>query len=183
MSSAQNQTPLEVTTVKGEPISFEIKPTDVNSSDFTFELNLPVSLENAWKLWTDSKQLEKWLTTKAKVQAEVGGPFELFWDPENPSENSTLGCKIIALAPRRLLSFQWRGPVPYADLMNFEPFPTWVSISFESVATEETVIHFRHSGWGKSARWNEAREWQNKAWIGAFAELENIVRKNEVKNE
>jgi uncharacterized protein YndB with AHSA1/START domain len=171
--------------VKNGLLTLEIKPWMVamekevaeKSEDIVFDLKLNVSAEEAWILWTDSKKLEKWLTTEANVDPKVGGPYELFWDPSNHSENSTLGCKITALVPYKLLAFEWRGPVPYADLMNVEPFPTWVSISIEAKSLNETVVHFRHSGWGQGDRWNEAKTWQKNAWSGAFSALEAMTKK------
>lgn len=149
----------------------------MNSRDITFDLNLNTSVEDAWNLWTDSRKLEQWFTTEANVDLKIGGAFELFWDPTNHNDNSTLGCKITALVPYRMLAFQWRGPVPYADLMNVEPFPTWASISFEAVGIDQTILHFRHGGWGEGDRWNSAREWQKNAWTGAFSELVKVTNK------
>lgn len=150
----------------------------MKNPDIVFDLSLKISTEEAWKLWTNSRELEKWLTTQANVDSKLGGAYELFWDPTNHNDNSTLGCKITALVPNKLLAFEWRGPVPFADLMNDEPFPTWVSISFEAVSINQTTIHFRHSGWGEGDRWKAAREWQLKAWTGASQELEKLVNKN-----
>lgn len=147
------------------------KGVNMETRDITFDLVFPVSVSEAWSLWTDSGKLEQWLTAKANVEARLGGPYELFWDPSTPSDNSTLGCKVMALAPHRLLAFEWRGPVPFADLMNVEPFPTWASVSFEAIAPNETHIHFRHSGWGTGERWDAARDWQKNAWSLAFDEL------------
>lgn len=144
----------------------------MNSRDIIFDLHLNASVEDAWSLWTDSRKLEEWLTTEAEVDPRLGGAFELFWDPENHKENSTLGCKITALVPCKLIAFQWHGPVPFAILMNVEPFPTWASVSFESLNIDQTILHFRHSGWGEGERWNAAREWQEKAWSGAFKRLD-----------
>jgi uncharacterized protein YndB with AHSA1/START domain len=144
------------------------------SNDLVFDLNLNVSREEAWSLWTDSRKLEQWLTTVAEVDVRVGGAYELFWDPSNRSENSTLGCKVTALVPNQLFSFQWRGPIPFADLMNVEPFPTWALVSFEPLAINQTLVHFRHGGWGEGERWMAAREWQKNAWTDAFRALEEL---------
>jgi uncharacterized protein YndB with AHSA1/START domain len=149
----------------------------MNSKDIVFDLNLDTSAQEAWNLWTDSEKLEQWLTTEANVNAIIGGSYELFWDPTNHNDNSTLGCKISALVPYRLIAFQWRGPVAFADFMNNEPFPTWVSVSFEAKGASQTALHFRHSGWGEGERWSAAREWQKNAWTGAFKELENLTIK------
>ena len=143
----------------------------VNSNDIVIDLNLNISVEEAWNLWTDERKIEQWLTTKAHVVPKLSGAYELFWDPENPNENSTIGCHITALIPNKLLSFEWKGPVPYADLMNVDPTPTWVQVSFEPLDPSKTIIHFRHSGWRQSARWADARTWQLNAWSRAFQNL------------
>lgn len=145
-------------------------PRDIENT-----IELPVSVEQAWEMWTDNQALQTWLAPKANVKEALGGSYELFWDLEHPDQNSTLGCKILALIPSRLLAFEWRGPVEFSDLMNTEPFPTWVSVSFERKAEKVTLVHFRHSGWQEGPRWDAARSWQSKAWEMAFAELENLA--------
>lgn len=147
----------------------------MSTRDIVFNLELPIAAESAWKLWTDSKLLEKWLTTEASVDPKLNGSYELFWDPTNKNENSTLGCRINAFVPNKILGFEWRGPVPFAALMNIKPFPTWVVLSFESTAINKTIIHFRHSGWGVGEDWNKARQWQENAWRMAFKELEELM--------
>lgn len=144
----------------------------LNSNDFSIKLNLNTSLEVAWSLWTNADKLENWLTAKAHVEQKVNGAYELFWDPSHPYENSTIGCHITSLIPNKLLAFEWKGPVPFADLMNSStPPPTSVEINFEYVDPSKSVIHLRHTGWGGSPRWQEARVWQLRAWNEAFKNL------------
>jgi uncharacterized protein YndB with AHSA1/START domain len=143
----------------------------VTSSDIVLDVTLNLSASQAWSLWIDDQKLEEWLTAKAHVEPRLHGHYELFWDPAHPHENSTIGCHITAIIPGKLLVFEWKGPVPYAELMNVSPLPTWVQISFEPVDSSNTVLHFRHSGWGQSPRWSEARTWQLNAWTEAFKNL------------
>ena len=149
----------------------------MDSKDIVIDLKLNVSIEEVWELWTNSKSLEAWLTTKANVDSHVGGAYELFWNPSTPKDISTLGCKIIALELEKVLAFQWRGPVPFADLMNVEPFPTCAFVTFEALSLNQTLMHFRHSGWGEGNRWDAARQWQMNAWTVAFKELAPITSK------
>lgn len=147
----------------------------MKSRDLTFTLELNISAEELWRFWLEPSKLQSWLTQKANIEPNIGGAFELFWDPSTPSDNSTLGCKILAMVPNKLLSFEWRGPVPYADIMNVEPFPTWVSISFERMDINNTTLHFRHTGWMDSEKWNEAKTWQTTAWKMAFEQLKRVI--------
>ncbi len=146
----------------------------MSSNDLTVDLKLKTSVEEIWSYWIDPCKLEKWLTVKANVEPMLNGLYELFWEPDSREQNSTIGCKFIAFVPNKLIAFQWKGPVPFADLMNTEPPPTWVSVSLEAINPECTTIHFRHSGWGESDRWKEARSWQEQAWSAAFKELLKI---------
>ncbi len=148
----------------------------MTSKDMTFELKLNTSSEEVWNSWLEPKKLVSWLTQKAQVEPKIGGAYELFWDPSTPTDNSTIDCKILAIVPNRFLSFEWRGPVPYADIMNIKPFPTWVALSFEQVAVNQTIVHFRHAGWGDSDKWNEAYKWQANAWKMAGQRMENGIQ-------
>jgi uncharacterized protein YndB with AHSA1/START domain len=65
--------------------------------------------QKAFEMFTDNAQLEKWLTLKANVEPEVGGKYELFWEPNDPENNSTKGCKILAIEKPYLINFEWRG--------------------------------------------------------------------------
>lgn len=147
---------------------------NMNSNDITVDFILEMDVSSAWKHWTSEAKLQEWLSVQARVEPKINGAYELFWDPNNPAENSTIGCKVIAIVPLKLLAFEWKGPVPYAELMNLEPLPTWVQINFEPKGISKTIIHFRHSGWLDSSKWVEARNWQLKAWMGAFENLRKI---------
>jgi len=141
------------------------------------EVELEAPVERVWRAWTEPDELASWLTELANVRMEVGGPYELFWEPEHPERNSTLGCTITALEPNRLLAFTWKGPVPYADLMNIEPPPTSVTVSFQASGPECTIVRLEHVGWGSGPRWEEARAWHVKAWQEAFARLKRHVER------
>ena len=135
-------------------------------------LSLPAPVDQVWRAWTKNEQLTTWLTAKANVKPVVGGPYELFWEPEHPDLNSTLGCKLTAVESKRLLAFSWRGPSQFADLMNAQPFPTSVRVTFTKDEPGQTVVEFEHRGWGQGPRWAKARAWQERAWRGAFDQLQ-----------
>ncbi|MFX0080068.1 MAG: SRPBCC domain-containing protein, partial [Candidatus Hermodarchaeota archaeon] len=74
--------------------------------------------EEAFKMFIDNKLLPTWLPELAEIEARVGGKYELFWDPNDRENNSTIGCKVTAIAPNRLLAFEWKGPIEFKKLMN-----------------------------------------------------------------
>lgn len=150
---------------------------DPKKSESTFELErgFDVPITRLWTAWTDPEELSRWLALRAHVEPVVGGAYELFWDPEHPERNSTLGCRVLALEDFRLLAFSWRGPVQFAGLMNGEPPPTQVRIEFRS-EDDRTWMRLIHSGWGEGPAWDEARSWFEQVWAGALGKLADILR-------
>jgi uncharacterized protein YndB with AHSA1/START domain len=128
----------------------------------------------AYAYFTENKLLESWLTGVAEVEAKVGGKYELFWQPNDRENNSTIGCRITAIAPTQLLSFQWRSPKQFKSFVNAADPLTHVTVMFipEPAGTR---VHLVHSGWRSGVEWEQARVWQEKAWAGALKELERLT--------
>lgn len=135
------------------------------------EVAVAAPVDRVWKAWTDPEQLVRWLANAANVQVQVGGPYELFWEPDRPERNSTQGCQITAMHECEWISFTWKGPEPYADLMNSEPLPTSVKVLLRAMGPAQTIVRLEHAGWGDGPRWAEARHWQEHAWQIALTEL------------
>lgn len=129
------------------------------------------TVEELWSLWTTDKKLKKWLAEDAKVSTKPGATYELFWEPEHPERNSTKGCIVLDQAPQKELAFTWRGPVPFSDLMNTSPPPTYVRVRFQKVDKDHSRVELTHYGWGNSDKWKEAKLWQENAWKGAFERM------------
>lgn len=108
-------------------------------------------------MFTVSEKLATWLMEAAEVGPTRGGKYELFWDPSDRENNSTIGCRVTALKPDTLIAFDWKGPVQFQHVMNNEGRLTHVVVLFvpaEGAAPQETEVHLIHSGWGdlKSGR-------------------------------
>lgn len=124
----------------------------------------------AFELFTDSRLLESWLAPVAEVEPIAGGRYELFWEPADRENNSTLDCRITAIEPDQFLAFDWRSPKQFKHFANQADPLTHVVVFF--VPQEAgTKAHLIHSGWRSTAEWEEARRWQEQAWRQAFAEL------------
>lgn len=132
--------------------------------------------KEAFAYFTDPKKLVAWLTEAAEVEATVGGRYELFWEPDQREQNSTLGCRVTAIEPNEVLAFEWKSPKQFAAFANAADPLTHVVVAFVP-AGEKTVVHLTHSGWRSSAEWEEARAWQERAWRGALDALEKQVGK------
>jgi uncharacterized protein YndB with AHSA1/START domain len=136
---------------------------------------LPCDAARAFEMFTSNEMLEKWLAVKADVEPRAGGKYELFWNPEEPEFDSTIGCRVTAFAPGRLLAFEWKGPKQYSDFMNETDPLTHVTVAFVPAEDGGTEVHLVHTGWRDTPAWEEAREWFVRNWEGAFGALENLV--------
>jgi len=135
---------------------------------------LKCDAQKAFEMFTLNEHLEKWLTHKADVEPKVGGKYELFWDPQDRQNDSTIGCKILALYPNRFLCFEWKGPKQFKHFMNDVRPLTNVAVFF-TPHPEGTEIHILHTGWRDTPEWEKAREWFDKVWDDALKELRKKV--------
>jgi len=131
----------------------------------------------AFNMFTQNKLLESWLTVKAEVEPKVGGKYELFWEPENREDNSTIGCKITGIEKNKFISFSWKGPVQFKTSMNVANPLTHVVVFFSHNDSEpdKTIIHLFHTGWRNTPEWQEARDFFEKAWLNALGELKDKI--------
>jgi uncharacterized protein YndB with AHSA1/START domain len=141
------------------------------SKDIDIEILIEQPVKSVFDAWVKPDLLERWLTRKAIVEASVGGAYELFWEPERPDRNSTLGCRITDLVPNAELSFNWKGPEEFAEIMGDK---TQVYLRLEQ-CPEGTILRFVHTGWGSGQRWEKARAWQAEAWEEAIENLKNML--------
>jgi uncharacterized protein YndB with AHSA1/START domain len=140
-------------------------------------IKLNCNSQRAYRFFTDNRSLESWLVTLAEVEPVIGGKYELFWEPDDRENNSTLDCKVTALEPNQLIAFEWRSQKQYKHFANNADPLTHVVVSFYPDG-EWTTVHLVHSGWRGTSEWEEARQWQDRSWSVAFRELEKKV--NEV---
>lgn len=128
----------------------------------------------AFAYFTDPTLLQQWLTAVAEVETHVGGKYELFWQPHDRENNSTIGCRVTVFEPGQVLAFQWRSPKQFKSFANTADPLTHVVVTFipEHSGTRVRLVH---AGWRSDPQWEEARAWQEKAWTGAFEEFERVA--------
>jgi uncharacterized protein YndB with AHSA1/START domain len=130
--------------------------------------------KKAFEMFTVNSQLEKWLTVSADVEPKEGGKYELFWNTEDKDNDSTIGCKVLAISPDKFLTFEWKGPKQFKHFMNNVRPLTDVTVFFIP-RQGSTEVHLIHTGWRDTPEWEEARQWFVRNWEDAFAELNSYV--------
>jgi uncharacterized protein YndB with AHSA1/START domain len=128
----------------------------------------------AFQFFTGSEHLASWLTNAAEVEPVAGGKYELFWAPDDRENDSTIGCKVLAIEENKLLVFEWKGKRQFASLMNEARPLTHVVVSFIPDG-EGTNVQLVHNGWGSTEEWDAASGWFEQAWNMALAGLEKYA--------
>lgn len=143
-------------------------------------IRLNCAVHKAFEMFTLNEHVEKWLAQAADIEPRIGGKYELFWNPKDEENDSTIGCRILALQANRFLVFEWKGPKQFKHFMNNADPLTQVLVFFISSregSTPCTEVHLIHSGWRNSKEWEEARQWFSRAWTTAFSELGKYVKR------
>lgn len=137
-------------------------------------VQLPCDRQEAFEHFAVNEKLESWFSHRADVEPTLGGRYELFWNsPPSPPNKGTIGCKVTAIEPNKLLAFQWKGPDMFADFMNDEESLTHVVVAFLP-SEYGTEVHVVHSGWGNTPEWDEAREWFDDSWNNLLDNLTQL---------
>ena len=147
----------------------------MHSRDIDIQILISRPVDKVFEAWVKPELLEQWLARKARVEPSAGGAYELFWDPVKLDTNSTQGCRISSIVPNTELSFNWKGPDPYSEIMG-DATKVFVRLERQGAST---LLRFVHTGWGKGARWEEARLWQAEAWRQAIENLKNFLETSE----
>ncbi|UCG26976.1 MAG: SRPBCC domain-containing protein [Bacteroidales bacterium] len=138
---------------------------------------LNCSIESAFNYFADNDLLTKWLTNNADVEMKEGGKYELFWTPKDPdpTNNSTYGCKVLAVERPYYLNIEWRGNAEQKEFMNNVRPLTNVTVLFLPLERKKTKVTLIHTGWRQDDNWEAARQYFINAWIIAFKQLEELV--------
>ena len=131
-----------------------------------------------WYAWTKSERVSQWFAGKAIVEPEVGGKYELYFEPGNEEGNCTKGCTILRIEPFNSLSFTWKGPDPLAEIMNQVSSLTEVYVTVNEIG-EQTRVTVKHLGWGEGADWEKARDWHVIAWDQVLNSLKSALESGE----
>lgn len=132
---------------------------------------LEVSNTKAFELFTKNQHLEAWLCRKANVVPEIGEAYELFWRPDDPEHDSTMGCRILAMQSPYFINFEWKGPERFRHFMNESQPLTNVTVTFHQ-KVDKTEVSLIHTGWRDYGEWHQAVSYFNAAWKSAFEKLE-----------
>ncbi|WP_339320046.1 SRPBCC domain-containing protein [Paenibacillus sp. FSL R10-2734] len=130
------------------------------------------NLELVWKAWTEADRLSEWFAPEVLVDLKEGGKYELYFDPSNNQSMSTAGCKIIRIEAPHTLVFEWKGPDPFAEVMNNPANLTQVELNLKALS-DGTLVTIFHSGWTEAEPSQTAKSWHEQAWTQMLSSLKS----------
>lgn len=130
---------------------------------------IAATAEQAWAAWTTREGITSFFAPDARVEARVGGPFEIYIDPlAEPGLRGADSMRFMALQAPRMLSFDWNAPpsLPQARAQR-----TFVVVRLTPVSERETRVTLHHTGWGDGDEWDKAYAYFDRAWGNVLANL------------
>lgn len=106
---------------------------------------LRCDVHRAFEMFTVNHLLESWLVNLAEVDPVAGGKYELFWEPEDRDNNSTVGCRVTAIERDKFISFEWRSSKQFKHFANNADPLTHAVVFFVPVGADAEV-YLIHSG-------------------------------------
>ena len=128
------------------------------------------SLETAWQNWTTTEGVTSFFAPKANVEAKVGGPYELSFEPKAPRGfQGTEGCRVLGVSPPKNLAFEFLAPPQFPNVRRIR---TRVDVILGEVLKGGLVkVDLLHSGFVEGEEWDECFDFFSWSWdlvLGRF---------------
>jgi len=135
------------------------------------QVTVAAPLAEVWKAWTTTDGVKTFFGPEAKVEAVVGGPFEIYFGPGQPEGlRGSEGCKVHSVVPMKLLAFTWNAPPTIPAIRN-SGVHTVVYIELEEAAPDQTRVTMTHVGWGAGEDWDKTYQYFDRAWDAVLGNL------------
>lgn len=130
---------------------------------------VPAGIDAVWQAWTTNEGLSSFFAPEAVVEARVGGPFHIHMDPKAPpGSRSADDMRILAIQPKKMLSFDWNAPPHLAQARQQR---TFVIVRLHPVDATSTRVTLHHTGWGEGGEWDQAYQYFDRAWAQVLGGL------------
>lgn len=126
------------------------------------EVTVNGSLSDVWQAWTTKEGILSFFAPDCKIESEVGGAYEIYFDPSAKNGlKGGEGNKILAIQNEKMFSFTWNAPPSLTDVRNQR---THVIIRFHKIDNNQTKVILHHDGWGDGGQWDNAFDYFIAAW-------------------
>jgi uncharacterized protein YndB with AHSA1/START domain len=133
------------------------------------QVDVAAPLDQAWEAWTTREGVRSFFAPDAKIEPYVGGAYEVYMDPlARPGLKGADGMRVMAVQPKRMISFDWNAPPHLAEARKQR---TFVIVRLEPLDERQTRVTLHHTGWGDGGEWDATYAYFDKAWGFVLANL------------
>ncbi len=126
------------------------------------EVAVPAPLKEVWAAWTTEEGARAFFAPECKIELEVGGAYEMYFDPEEEAgKRGGEGLKVLAIDPGRMFSFTWGAPPKFT----IRGQRTHVVVRFGRLSERLTKVTLAHDGWGEGGEWPQVYDYFVSAWL------------------
>jgi uncharacterized protein YndB with AHSA1/START domain len=124
-----------------------------------------------WRAFTTEDGAQTFFAPRAKIGLELGGPYELFFDLEQPAGlRGGEGMRVLSFVPEEMLSFEWNAPPSLAAARAGACSFVVVGIADRDGATH---VRLRHLGIERMQQAGEVEAYFRRAWDMVMCWLEH----------
>ena len=150
-------------------IALAVFPTFAAERAIDKEIVVPATLEVAWAAWTTREGIVSFFAPDAVVDAQVGGPFQIYINPGVPAGmRGADDMRFLAVQPKKMISFDWNAP---PSLPEARAQRTFVVVRFAPMDDKTTRVTLHHTGWGEGGEWDKTYAYFDRAWGNVLSNL------------
>ncbi|HXE74927.1 MAG TPA: SRPBCC domain-containing protein [Candidatus Xenobia bacterium] len=136
------------------------------------QVTVAAPLAEVWNAWTTTEGVTGFFAPAAKVEARIGGPYEIYFGLSQPEgQRGSEGCKVHSVVPMKLLAFEWNAP-PSIPTIRDSGVHTLVVIELEEAGPKQTRVTMTHTGWGVGEDWDKTYAYFDRAWEAVLSNLQ-----------
>jgi len=128
----------------------------------TKQVTVSATVDKVWEAWTTVEGVKSFFAPDCRIDMKVGGAYEMYFVPDaEPGSRGGEGVKILAIQPKKILSFTWNAP---PHLPNVRKQFTHVTVKFIPAGENSTTVLLTHDGWGEGEEWDRAFAYFDGVW-------------------
>jgi uncharacterized protein YndB with AHSA1/START domain len=132
-------------------------------------ITVPAGVDAVWQAWTTTEGVTSFFAPGAEIEPRVGGAYHVYMDPgAAPGSKGADDMRILAIQPKRMLSFDWNAP---PSLPQARQQRTFVIVRLQPVDEKTTLVTLHHTGWGEGGEWDQAYTYFDGAWTHVLGAL------------
>lgn len=141
------------------------------------ELTLPLDKKAAWKLFTNDKELQKWIAPVVFVELRTGGYMLTNYDKnQSLRDSSTIELGIINYLENELLTLKVNLNDNFPPSVQKEDENLQELIQFVEIDKGKTKIISSMVGWGKGSDWDKTYDFFVKGNTWTYEELRKLFK-------